>query len=566
MLAKLIVENLALIDFLDLDLQPGLVVLSGETGAGKSLVLDALSLILGDRATSDLVRSGCDKAVVQAVFEDVRLPDEYGHYLEDGQLIIAREVSQNGRSVARINGQLVTISALRELGSYLVDLHGQHEHQSLLKIDKHRQLLDEFSGDASAGLLRQVAELTSDYRSVVKELGSLSGNNRERERIMDMLRFQQEEIASARLRPQEEEQLLSERKLLANYEKLHGSVSKAYELLYSGTTRQHAAMDLLGEAAGELSTASRFDEKLQSLSEAVSSTLYVIEDAARSLRAYQDGLSFDPDYLERVEKRLDQLAKLKRKYGETVEGIIHYAESLQNEIDRLENSSELVARLQERREQILASYKETSRALSHARKRVSDLLEESLEHQFKDLGLLYARLQVIVEYEADREPRSTGSDDIEFQFSANPGEPTRSLAKVVSGGEMSRLMLALKTVLSAHDDIGTLVFDEIDAGLGGKVAHAVGIKLCQLASSHQVICISHLASIAAMADQHLAISKEVASGQTYTRVRNLSTDERVQELTRMLSGEDSAIARQHARELLQQALTVRRGPADEALQ
>lgn len=551
MLVKLVIENLALIDHLDLDLEPGLVVLSGETGAGKSLVLDALSLILGYRASTDLIRTGAEKASVQAIFEVSELPAAYAELLEEGQLIIAREVSQNGRSVARINGQLVTIGTLRDLGKLLVDLHGQHEHQSLLQVAKHREVLDRFAGISVLQLLETIAKVAIVYRETEAKLRELMGDGRERQQRLEMLRFQLDEIAAAILQPGEEDELLATRQRLANFERLHQAVGQAYQLLYQGARGLPSICDQLAEAVAELTHVERFDTELADWGKALQEALYSIEDVARSLRIYRDDLTFDTGALQLVEQRLDLLNRLKRKYADSIAGVIAYGETVATEIERIENSAELVVNLQSDLAKQLTTYQALACKLSRHRQQAADVLEQQMKDQLADLGLANAVLTAAVRTQPDAKPHPLGQDEIEFMFNANPGETPKQLTKVISGGEMSRVMLALKTLLAEHDPVGTLIFDEIDSGLGGRLAVAVGEKLRELASKRQVICVSHLASIAAMADQHLLIAKEVQGEATFTKVRVLQAQDRVLEIARMLDGQTSKIALEHARELLQ---------------
>ncbi len=554
MLAKLVVENLALIDYLDLDLEPGLVVLSGETGAGKSLVLDALSLILGYRASTDLIRSGAEKATVQAIFTVGDLPAEYASLVEEGQLIIAREVSLNGRSVARINGQLVTIGTLRDLGNLLVDLHGQHEHQSLLQVAKHREVLDRFAGPQTLELLDKIFDVAKAYRQTEAKLKALIGDGREQQRRLEMLRFQLDEIAAAALQPDEEADLLVTRQRLSNYERLHNAVSKAYALLYQGSNGLPAVSDQLAEAVTELMHVERYDQELSTWSKTLQEALYNIEDIARSLRVYQESLTHDAGALQKVEQRLDLLNRLKRKYADSVEGVIAYSKTVTEEIMRIENSAELVASLQADLAKQAAIYHTFAVQLSEQRQQAAQALRQQMGEQLADLGLPHAVLAPEVRTAAESKPHPMGQDEVEFMFNANPGETPKQLIKVISGGEMSRVMLALKTLLAENDPVETLIFDEIDSGLGGRLALAVGEKLRELATSRQVICVSHLASIAAMADQHLFISKEIEEAATYTKVRVLEEQERVVEIARMLDGQMSEIALEHARELLKPKL------------
>ena len=554
MLAKLVVENLALIDYLDLDLEPGLVVLSGETGAGKSLVLDALSLILGYRASTDLIRSGAEKATVQAIFTVGDLPAEYASLVEEGQLIIAREVSLNGRSVARINGQLVTIGTLRDLGNLLVDLHGQHEHQSLLQVAKHREVLDRFAGPQTLELLDKIFDVAKAYRQTEAKLKALIGDGREQQRRLEMLRFQLDEIAAAALQPDEEADLLVTRKRLSNYERLHNAVSKAYALLYQGSNGLPAVSDQLAEAVTELMHVEHYDQELSTWSKTLQEALYNIEDIARSLRVYQESLTHDAGALQKVEQRLDLLNRLKRKYADSVEGVIAYSKTVAEEIMRIENSAELVASLQADLAKQAAIYHTFAVQLSEQRQQAAQALRQQMGEQLADLGLPHAVLAPEVRTAAESKPHPMGQDEVEFMFNANPGETPKQLIKVISGGEMSRVMLALKTLLAENDPVETLIFDEIDSGLGGRLALAVGEKLRELATSRQVICVSHLASIAAMADQHLFISKEIEEAATYTKVRVLEEQERVVEIARMLDGQMSEIALEHARELLKPKL------------
>lgn len=552
MLVKLVVTNLALIDELELDFEPGLVVLTGETGAGKSLVLNALSLILGYRASTDLIRTGEEKALVQAVFSAGHsLPANVVDYVEDGQIIIAREINQNGRSTARVNDRLVTVAALRELGEHLVDLHGQHEHQSLLKTNKHREVLDRFAGSELAGLLAEITTCVRAYRRQEAQLAELrGGDEREQERRLDMLRFQAAEIAAAALDVEEEKELLAKRKRMANFERLHIALSGAHAFLAEGLNGSPGAVDLLAQALAELTGVLHLDQELDPFHKMLEDALYNMEDASRSLRAHLEDLTFDPEALQLIEQRLDLFSVLKRKYADSLAEVIQFGQRAEAEIAAIEDSAAQIEIIEKQLEKIRACYQHKSKMLTSLRQDTAVKLQGLLTGQLADLGLENAVLQPLISTKEGQKPQYLGQDEVEFLFSANPGEELKPLARVISGGEMSRIMLALKTLLAEYDAVDTLIFDEIDAGIGGRVAVSVAAKLKELAKKRQVICVSHLANIGALADQHFLISKKIRDGSTVTHVALLDDEERVMEIARMLGGQRSAIALSHARELL----------------
>ncbi len=424
----------------------------------------------------------------------------------------------------------------------------------MLQVAKHREVLDRFAGPQTLELLDKIFDVAKAYRQTEAKLKALIGDGREQQRRLEMLRFQLDEIAAAALQPDEEADLLVTRKRLSNYERLHNAVSKAYALLYQGSNGLPAVSDQLAEAVTELMHVERYDQELSTWSKTLQEALYNIEDIARSLRVYQESLTHDAGALQKVEQRLDLLNRLKRKYADSVEGVIAYSKTVAEEIMRIENSAELVASLQADLAKQAAIYHTFAVQLSEQRQQAAQALRQQMGEQLADLGLPHAVLAPEVRTAAESKPHPMGQDEVEFMFNANPGETPKQLIKVISGGEMSRVMLALKTLLAENDPVETLIFDEIDSGLGGRLALAVGEKLRELATSRQVICVSHLASIAAMADQHLFISKEIEEAATYTKVRVLEEQERVVEIARMLDGQMSEIALEHARELLKPKL------------
>lgn len=554
MLERLIIRNLAVIEELDLELDRGLTVLSGETGAGKSIVVDALNLLMGGRASTDLVRSGCDRAYVQGVFTTAQvLPRSIlgEHGIDDeGEIIITREIGA-ARGACRVNGKAVTQSFLKTLGASLVDFHGQHEHQSLLNPVKHQHLIDRYAGNEASDLLDQMLIVVRSYNRCLRELSELCGDERERTRLMDLLVFQLKEIDSAKLKPGEEESLRAERLRLINFEKLSSAVERAYAELYSGGTRgTRALVDALGRIVTELRDLERLAPEVKGITAQLEQAGCIIDDAARELGNFRESLEFEPGRLDSVEQRLDQINKLKRKYGESLEQILLFRREASSSLDRISASGERIGLLEKEKEQLTEKYRSLAARLSLLRRTKGDELVRLAAENLQELGMKNARMALKAHEHGELALNPLGAEQMEFLFSANPGEELKPLSRIASGGEISRVMLALKAVFSKLDDIDTLVFDEVDSGVGGKAAQAVAQKIGEVSHNRQVLCISHLAQIAAEADNHLFVQKRVTDEKTVASVNKLTNEARVKEVARMLSGEESDVALEHAQELL----------------
>lgn len=558
-LVEISIRNFALIDNVRLALSPGLNVLTGETGAGKSIIIDAVELALGARASAEVIRTGADRAVVDVVFDIMHNP-ELGRLLAemglgdaaDPTLVVSREIPADGRATCRVNGRTVNLSTLRQITERLIDIHGQHEHQSLLKPERHIDLLDSFGGEEAASLRSEVAAAYRTWQGTLDEIRSLAGDERDRARRVDLLRFQAEEIERAKLREGEEEGLQGERRLLANAEKRHEAAARAYACLYAGEGGgPTSAHDQIGRALAALEEIAAVDPSVAPMVETVRQAAFQLDDVSRDIRQYRDAVFFDPGRLAEVEARLDLISQLKRKYGSSEAEILAFGQKAREELQRLENSAELLAELerqaQEQREALVAR----ARGLSDLRRRVAEGLEKAIESSLGDLGMKKTRF--VVSFEPEDPPGPRGAEKVEFLFSPNPGEPPKPLSRIASGGEMSRVMLALKAILAETDEISTMIFDEIDTGVGGGAAQAVGEKLAAIALSRQVVCVTHLARVASLADAHHFIVKETANGRTETRVKTLTAEERVEEVARMLAGHPpTPITLAHAKEMLEQ--------------
>ncbi len=554
MIHQLYVKDFAVIDSLDLEFGPGLNILTGETGSGKSVIVEAINVALGERADMDAIRSGCDRSIVEAVLdvsdldaEGLAALDEAGLTPEDGRIIVSRELHRAGKSQCRINGRPSTVSVLKEITDRVVDIHGQHDHQSLLRAERHLGMLDEWCGESAFAERAFVAEAYARLRSLQAELRQLESDQRERARTIDLYQFQAEEIAAANLQTGEDEELTADRTRLANAEKLHAAASVAFEAI-GDRAQDVCALDKLSEAADALQDLADVDPQLQPVLEGLQSALYQVEDASRELRSYRDAVEFSPERLEAVEERLDLLRTLKRKYGETVEEIVEYGQEIERKLDALMHS-------EERTEELVAEIERAEvEAMDHAR-RLSDIRRAGgsdfaarIVRELENLSMPSAVLEVS---QQERELDSTGIDKVEFLISANPGEPVKPLAKIASGGEMSRIMLAIKSVIASTDRLPTLIFDEIDVGVGGRTAEVIADKLQCLAGNSQVLCITHLPQIASRQADHFQIEKQMCEGRTVVRVRRLTDEERVDELARMLGGASpTETAVTHAREML----------------
>ena len=556
MLTELRVRDFAIIDALDLEFAPGLNVLTGETGAGKSIIVDCIALLLGDKAEANMVRSGAQAALIEGTFNiEGRLHKQIiarlsEHGLESDQsdhVTLGREVRTGGRSICRVNGRAVSQATLREMGELLVDVHGQSEHLSLLRVKEHVNLLDGFAGTWE--VRQQVAERVAELRSVRRQIDDLQRNERERARRVDMLKFQVEEIQSARLKAGEEAMLAEEHVRLANAETLAAHADEANSALYDGSRNSPAALDQIAQAMRALLHLAHYDKQFEEYSKSLGEANAILEEVARTLRDYREGIEFNPQRLQKVEDRLEQLKKLKRKYGESVEAVIAFGEQAMRELDQIEHAGERVEHLQEREAKLLAEIGAVAGELSKKRQAAAKKLAKGIEGELNDLRMGGARFEVCL---APQEPDATGIDHVEFMIAPNAGEGLKPLVKVASGGETARLMLALKATLSQADSTPTLIFDEIDQGIGGRVGTTVGEKLWNLARAHQVLCITHLPQLASFGDAHYKVQKLAQDGRTTTLVQALDRKARLEELAQMLGTSGKAGA-QGAEQLMKEA-------------
>ncbi|MEE9187934.1 MAG: DNA repair protein RecN [Anaerolineales bacterium] len=572
MLVELRIDNFAIIDQLEITFDPGLITFTGETGAGKSIIIDAVELLLGGRAEVSMIRSGANRAMIEATFQ---LPtssrDAIQTILEREDLIddpefftIGREIRIGGRSVARINGRNVSAGLLKEIGELLVDLHGQSEHLSLLRVREHLNLLDRYAGDEK--FRENYTRVYQNLVSVNRELTGLRQTESESARQIDVLNYQINEIEAARLESGEEENLISERNRLANAENLASSTQQALIKLDEGTPESPSVTDLLGQILDEIKEVSRIDASQTSLTESFQSTFSTLTDLSRELRNYFDGIEFNPARLNQVEERLELISNLKRKYGDTIPAILDYLEGALEKKETITHAGERIAELEQLKSNLLIKLGKSGQALSEIRHRAAEDMDREIEAELDELNMSGARFKVDFQEKIDPEgvPISdgrvvaydaTGIEQIEFLIAPNPGEGLKPLVKIASGGETSRLMLALKNVLARADNIPTLIFDEIDQGIGGRVGTVVGYKLWLLSRHHQVLCITHLPQLAAFGEQHLQVSKQIQDGRTITRVIDLDEEDRLPELAQML-GDTSNGTMHSARDMLQAASTL----------
>lgn len=555
MIVELTVENLAIIEKAQVSLGPGFTVLTGETGAGKSLLVDALELALGERADTELVRTGAFRAGVSVVLDLSSQPALLaqltydGVALEDSSLFIQREVFAEGRSQCRIGGKLTPVSILKQIGTLLVDLHGQHAHQSLLDADRHIGYLDAWIGPPTTALQGQIRQAYGVAEEAKRRLSALQASMRDREHRLDLLRFQVKEIETVAPQPGEVEELEAQLVRLRNVERLASVSFGALEALQE---KEGCAIDAIGTAVKALDTCTRFDAELEAVLEPLRSALYALEEGTHGLRAYSDALEADPAVLEQVAERIDALKRLRRKYGEDEAQVLEFLERAREELASLEDSEWSEAALAHAVQEAEGRLIELCSNLSLMRRERAGEFAELVERELRDLAMERAIFEVRV---ATKPPSADGADRVEFFFSANAGEPPRPLGKIASGGEMSRVMLAIKTALAGKAGVPTLIFDEVDAGLGGKAAAVLGKKLEELAQHYQVVAISHLPQIASRAVTHYRIEKGESGGRVTTNVRLLKPDERVEELARMLAGEHvTESARQNARDMLSGAV------------
>ncbi len=550
MLSELYIENIAVIEKSNINFADGLNALTGETGAGKSIVIDSIGAVLGFRTSRELIRTGADKAVVTALFTDIS--DRVRQSLvslgfdSDGELLISREITLSGKNNCRVNGKVATVSMLRDLGKLLINIHGQHESYELMSPDLHIRYIDEL-GNLSE-LLDEYREAFDEYKSLESELKKKRFDEQERSRKIDILRFQIDELQSADITIGERDELISKRTALSNVERINDALSAAIYKLGGDMTEGSPALNLLDDASSDLAAASRYHNGVEGISERLSNLTYELKDIYSECEDILSDLDADPELLDSVEQRLDLLNNLSKKYGSTEEEMLSFLHDAENELEALMNFEEHFESLRQDMEKAYAKATALAEKLSSKRRETSDRFCESVSGEMHFLDMPNAVLAV------EQKPcdlYELGADTIEFLISANVGEPPKPVAKIASGGELSRMMLAIKTVLSKTDPTDTLIFDEVDSGVSGSAAERIGMKLKEVSKGTQVLCVTHLPQIAAQAKNHYKITKRTDDGRTFTSVDVLSVQGRVEELARIMGGvtiTDSA--RDYARDLI----------------
>ncbi|WP_060209420.1 DNA repair protein RecN [Sporosarcina koreensis] len=557
MLSEISIHNFAIIEHLEVTFDEGLTVLTGETGAGKSIIIDAVQLLAGARGSQEFIRHGAKKAELEGMFtiDDEHHPvfgklSEFGIECEDGSIILRRYLNANGKTTCRVNGKLVTIASLREIGSQLIDIHGQHDNQELMHEKRHIHLLDQFAGSKLAEAHRNYIDIYHHYTKLKRRLETANENEQQVAQRIDLYSFQLKEIDNAELVIGEEEELEEEKLKLQHFNRIFERLNTAYESI-SGDNH---ALDWVGSAMSDLEDAASIDKDLESHSEIISTSFYSLQDTAHELKNIIDRMEFDPTRLPVVEDRLAMLVSLKRKYGATIEDVLIYREKIAEDLDQLLNRDERLVLEQEKLAQLEKDLAVEANELSIIRQESAVLLEDAIMQQLKELHMEKSSFKVSISRKASNNYDSNGFDEVVFLISTNLGEPLKPLVKIASGGELSRIMLALKTIFSKHQGITSIIFDEVDTGVSGRVAQAIADKIAMISTHSQVLCISHLPQVAAMADHHLLIRKEVKGNRTTTAVAEITDLDRTKELSRMLSGaEVTSLTLQHADELLTMA-------------
>ncbi len=538
MISTLHIKNIGIIDDLSINLNQGLNILTGETGAGKTLIIDSLGIISGERFSKEMIRKGEDHSFVEVC---LYLPENENAI--DGNVIVSREIYSNGRNMCKINGRMVTVNELKEFMQNILDIHGQHDNQYLLNASTHIEYLDNFSSKELNKYKEEYSELYNKYLQIKKELKNNYGDDKEKQRKLDLLRYQFEEISKANLKIGEDDELESKREIILNSEKINENLNIA-DLEVS-----EKAIDSINNAIRALEKIESFDENYSRNLNALKSSYYDIQEIARDISGMREETYFDEEERQEVENRLDTIFSLKRKYGNTIEEIIKYGEELEKEIIQIENIDEINNKLKEELNDIKSKMYNISKKMDIIRNEYAKQLEENINKELVDLEMKNANLKVKVTFDETQEYNKNGLNTVEFLIRTNIGEEAKPLVKIASGGEMSRIMLAIKNVLSNVDIVPVMVFDEIDTGISGVAAKSVGEKLKAISKKHQVLCVTHLASIAAKGDYNYFISKEVHNEKTSTNIKQLNEEETIKEIARISSGEITEISLQHAKEL-----------------
>ena len=553
MLNQLSIRNVAVIDKLDINLHDGVSVLTGETGAGKSIIIDSINMILGDRANKELVRYGTDKAVVQAVFDApksvINILEENDIDVEDETVIITRQVTKEGKSVARINGMVVTLNILREISDRLINIHGQHDNQALLTPIRHITFLDAYADNEE--YINRYKDILSKKREIEKKISSLEMDEQEKMQRIDLLEYQVNEIKKASLEKGEEDDLREQRDIYTNAEQITKSVNEAYMNLYEGDEIQ-SAYDGISIAVNEISQISDLNPQLKSIYDTLNEIMYSLEDTAHEIKEFGETVEFDEQTLNEIEERLDLISRLKRKYGNSIEEILEYLKKAESELNDIKLSDERTNELKEELKNITKELKEKGNVLTQRRENAAKVLEENIEKSLHELNMEKSKFKVSIEN--DGTFYDNGMDKVEFLISTNPGEPLKPLVKIASWGELLRVMLAIKSILADSDGVDTMIFDEIDTGVSGKAAMSIAKKLAVIAKNKQVICITHLPQLTAMADNHYLIQKNTDGEMASTTLKELDEEGRELELARIIDGgEVTELALSHAKQMLENA-------------
>lgn len=556
MLLQLNIKNFALIEDLSIDFEKGFNILTGETGAGKSIIIDAINFVLGGKSAKEMIRTGENKTFVEVIFEIKN--SETIEMLKDMEIefddliIIARETFKSGKSIIKINNKAFSISDVKKITSTLINIHGQHENQKLLNSSSHIYYLDKYGSEKLNGLISQYSLLYKRLQEINKEIDELGANNGEREKTIDFLKYQIDEISNAKLIINEDVELKNKFSILSNSEKINNSLISSYNILYNSNDNFISAYDLINKAIKELRNIEKLMDSIPPLVSSLEEAYFNIEQNINEIRDIKESIIYDKDELETINSRIFLIDSLKKKYGTTIEDILAYKSKISNEYNKLVNSNKIIEELNREKNKIIDSMEKCSKKIHDIRCSIGEELEKKIKLELNYVGLEKSNIKIQVNYE--EEFFANGRDKVQFLISTNPGEPLKPLDKVVSGGELSRIMLSLKTVFVDKDEIPSVIFDEIDTGISGRIAQSVGEKMYLISTLHQVFCVTHLPQIASMSDTHFIVSKEVQNEKTYTHIIKLNNLEKENEIARMIGGTNiTDLTLQNSKEMIKLA-------------